>query len=1230
MRGSLLVLLMGTVWSAGGSPGQAAERAPAPNLVPNGGFEADTAKPGFPDAWTFNIRAEDTLLRAELSADAHSGRRSFCVTKGPGRRAMPQPSPVLVSTPLELKPRVTYAITFWAKMESAFPLDTFAFRVKTNTPGFRGQRPFHFDVGREWQQYTIDFLTEADTTTGTAEFFDLGDLADRLFIDDVAIRETGAKADPNLPLCYHPWLPPPKTIYRADLDNFDFPRDRPRVERTAAEIAEMKQGMAGRDIGEHPWVREAGPWLERPLHFFEQGSSYAPTGTTCPVHGTGLTAVVEADGTYGMRCPQCNKLYTTEAHQSTAREQITKQHASGARTLARAYALSGDERYARRSAEILLGFAQRYRKWGGGTRATMYVLHECHSFLVQCATAYDYIYNSPALSAADHRQIEEEFLRPAAQFYSTFADGNGRMNNRGAIYNHAALTIGAAISAKEFVDHALNSPYSGFHPMVAALFDGDGLTPEGFGYQTYTMTGLIPIAETAYRLGVNPYRDPAYRRLWEATYQVLLPGEEALRGDYEVACRRFAEVGNPMEYPFGADKVERATRRSSVNFRQRGYAILRSGADIDHTSLSMTYGNEAMWYGHELNRAFSLVLYANGRLLTPRGRAPSYGHALGGWSETALGNSALTVDDMDHQVGEDAWSTLVAYDAAPRVKLVRGTNDRVYRGVTLDRTLFLADGYVVDLMAARAQSGEHRFDLIYRLFGKLDCGLPLQARKGALGAGYGYEYLTDVRSARTGEGWTADWRQPGASALRLSVVGAPGTEVNACTAPVNADAGPDADADQKQTADAILARRRGRDTVFAAVWEPYRGQPMVTKAAALPVEGGDAQGAGVEVVQEGRPGSACFLASYAPGKRRFGDIELDGKVAAGRWRSAQAEPEYLHLAQGVLLRRGARSLEATAPATLYVERIAPDRVLVKTGSGSAGRLTLSRSPFGTGLPGPGTRLPVPVRVERDGQAVEHNERGGGITFEVAADASYRISGVTDWQSVRLASEGAAPLESAPGEALDLTVRPEPGTEGPLASDGTLTGKNKIANAGFEVNPKTHGDIATPWERRNSYYAARFGTPHTYDSETAHSGGCSLKIPGVQYYQATLRGLAEQRLAGPVAGKTYTFSAWVKASLAPTRARLVLYGWNPKWGRDFEGGVSPEFTIGTEWQRITWTRAFGPEITEGYAMVMRPYQTMGGAIWVDDVQVEEGARATDFAPDAWTERAQKKPAATARR
>ncbi|MBI3947526.1 MAG: alginate lyase family protein [Armatimonadetes bacterium] len=1183
----MIVLLMGVVC---GTPGQAQEPA---NLIPNGGFEIDADGDGIPDSWKLSLGATERPGTAGLAGQPRSGERCLCVVRTPGGGQAG-----LTSPDFALKPGAAYQVSVWLRVEGRSSQDTVTLRVAMDA----GRKAFEFHVGRAWQRFTATFVTPEGATTASLQFQGLAGAADRLYLDDVAVTQTAVDEAEGLET----------PVHQTDLAGFEFPPGRPRLEHTAAEIEEMKQAWAGRNIREHEWVRRAEPWLERQLHFFEEGydfSKFFTIGQNCPEDATGLRPIIHPDGSQEMECPKCGRTYRGEAHRGCARAMFNQSMAEGARELARAYALTGDLRYARRAAEILRGFAGRYKAWGGGGHAVLYILRESYGFLVPCTTAYDYIYDSGVLSAEDKRKIEEDFFRVAGEYYTRAADSNAG-TNRAAIHNHSVMCIGVAISDKTFVNQAINSPRSGVHTLLARLFLPEGICWEGLGYQTYTISGLSPISEMAHRVGINVYRDPVYRRVFEGPLKLLFPGQQIMPEAYRLASRRLAALGEPMEYPFG--DTDAPAHVPSHNFGQFGAGVLRSKEGPDQIYLSMEYGREAMFMGHAPGVKFSLGLYANGRMLTPRASA-DYGKALcGGWSRRSLAHNTITVDDRDQwgrtvagPAPEYARRRLVAFETAPRVKVVRAADDQVYGDVTLDRALFLTDRYVVDLSGARAAGGRHRFDLCYRNYGDLDCGLPFRPVKGSLGAGHGYEYLTDAGSARTVASWSADWRQAPDSALRLLVPGGPETEVIACTTPDNQDA--------EKPVYAILARRWGEATVFVSVWEPHRDGPEVVSTRRLPVAQGDSEGVGVEVVRQGQPGAECFLAAYAPGTRQYGDIELDGKIASGRWRDARAAPDYAQLVKGVLLRRGTRSLEANIPATLYVEQLAPDRLLLKTGSESAGTLTLT-----------GT-FPGGAKVTRDGEAVAARVEGERtLTFAVAPETSCEVAGVTDWQRIRLEREGRV---EEPGQAEEIPVvetpSPEPAIQAALAPDGTLAGKNKLLNAGFEVDPRTIPDADGLWDARSSYHLARFRAAHEYDAEVARSGGRSLKIPEVNWAnEATRDGWIEQRVPGVGAGKTYTLSAWVKSSPAPTRARLCIYGWNPKWGSDYEGGVSPVFDVGKEWQRITWTRSFGPDITEVRVMVKREHQVLGGDLWIDDVQLEEGDAATLFAPDAWTEGVQR--------
>ncbi|MFH0964744.1 MAG: sugar-binding protein [Planctomycetota bacterium] len=112
------------------------------------------------------------------------------------------------------------------------------------------------------------------------------------------------------------------------------------------------------------------------------------------------------------------------------------------------------------------------------------------------------------------------------------------------------------------------------------------------------------------------------------------------------------------------------------------------------------------------------------------------------------------------------------------------------------------------------------------------------------------------------------------------------------------------------------------------------------------------------------------------------------------------------------------------------------------------------------------------------------------------------------------------------------------------------------------------------------------------------------------------------------GRTYTLSAYVRAETAGCAVRLNAYPWDQSY--DFINSPkllkSPEFTVGTEWQRVEWTfqpistgagRWSGPvSIGIFYSVLPGGEQGKGPHIWVDAVQLELGDKATEYKRDSY--------------
>ena len=178
-----------------------------------------------------------------------------------------------------------------------------------------------------------------------------------------------------------------------------------------------------------------------------------------------------------------------------------------------------------------------------------------------------------------------------------------------------------------------------------------------------------------------------------------------------------------------------------------------------------------------------------------------------------------------------------------------------------------------------------------------------------------------------------------------------------------------------------------------------------------------------------------------------------------------------------------------------------------------------------------------------------------------------------------------------------------------ASDMPPQKGNRIFNSGFEAGPEG-------WTPTDGF---------VIDPTTAHSGRSSARLGTVDLPSITLplnRPLASTtrpRTAPPGiecrpfpvrTGMRYTLSAWIKAAEPDTRVTLRFFEWAD------EGGDQPSkrndrsatVTATTDWARYQVTGVALPNMWEDYVARLVP----SGTIWLDDVQIEEGAL-SDYRP-----------------
>ncbi|MBC7289184.1 MAG: alginate lyase family protein, partial [Armatimonadetes bacterium] len=267
-------------------------------------------------------------------------------------------------------------------------------------------------------------------------------------------------------------------------------------------------------------IRSAETWLTKPLDFPNRGSQWWHW-YTCKKCGSGL----RTESPTRHVCPNCGAVYSGWPYDDVV---LARQHgalADGARDLGLAYILTGREQYARRAAEILLGYAQRYESYPlhdingrptGGGRVGPQTLDEA-TWLIPIAQAFDAVQDR--LTPEERKQIVEHLLIPAAKV--TWAP-RLPIHNISCWRNSAYALVGMALDDEEMVDAAVNGP-GGYREQIEKGVIEPGLWYEGsWGYHFYTMSALLPFVEAAVRAGIDVLHEK-YRGLYEAPVKFVAP-----------------------------------------------------------------------------------------------------------------------------------------------------------------------------------------------------------------------------------------------------------------------------------------------------------------------------------------------------------------------------------------------------------------------------------------------------------------------------------------------------------------------------------------------------------------------------------------------------------------------------------------------------------------------------------------------------------------------------------
>ena len=210
-----------------------------------------------------------------------------------------------------------------------------------------------------------------------------------------------------------------------------------------------------------------------------------------------------------------------------------------------AWQLTGDERYARRVADLLEAYAEIYPTLGFHPvqlsktpgRIFWQTLNES-VWLVHASMAYDCVYDY--MTPARRERVERDLFRPLADFLMNGMEGN-RENNKvfNKMHNHATWAtsavgmIGLVMGDDDLVDRALygsdkTGRHGGFVQQLDHLFSPDGYFTEGAYYQRYAIWPFMVFAQCLENnrpeLGIFDYRDGILRKAVSTLLQLAYDG----------------------------------------------------------------------------------------------------------------------------------------------------------------------------------------------------------------------------------------------------------------------------------------------------------------------------------------------------------------------------------------------------------------------------------------------------------------------------------------------------------------------------------------------------------------------------------------------------------------------------------------------------------------------------------------------------------------------------------
>ncbi|MBN2127977.1 MAG: alginate lyase family protein [Sedimentisphaerales bacterium] len=631
----------------------------------------------------------------------------------------------------------------------------------------------------------------------------------------------------------------------------------PYLACTSEELARLRRAWRG-DGAEHDvvaaYVKEAARFAEEPVSFPPRGGQHNQW-YQCDKCEISLKTI---DPTHH-QCPKCNKVYSGHPYDDVIFSRVHSSNLRNMETAAWAWAVSGEERFARYAAGVLLGYAQRYRdypyhsasleaesSWGrkAGGHLFEQTLTEASAMATYIGPAYDLIHDSGVLSSEQHETIGAGLLRP---MLANIDRNKAGKSNWQTWHNAAMLWGGALVGDASWVEKAIADPANGFYRQMDVSVSQEGMWYENsWGYHFYTLRALVIMAEIARRLDIDLWSHERLKKMFTLPVHYTMGDGMLPRfgDDVNSSVKRVGGLFEPAYHAYRdpgmlsllsdrpgfegillgrSDRPATQPPLESMAFEDAGHAILRTRGPAQLTA-ALTFGPYGGFHGHYDKLSF--VFFGFGReLAVDPGRARSQAYRLPihrNWYKATIAHNAVLVDGKSQN---PAAGKLELFEQSDEYVTALASCDAAYAGVRHKRLLLMTDAYLLVLDTLRSDAN-HRFDWLYHNRAeRIACDVATDTVNPA-DACAGGEYIRNARRGSTDEAVRV--RFEGAE-ITTHVTLAAGKDTVVTT-------GDGVGAAVTDRVPMVLIGREGKEACFAAVLEPVRAgsRPRVAGVQLVP------------------------------------------------------------------------------------------------------------------------------------------------------------------------------------------------------------------------------------------------------------------------------------------------------------------------------------------------------------------------------------------------------------